>query len=58
MRPDAALAIEKAGWRAYLARLGECAGVSIHSIETLKQAILIRMDAFGRMWMRGQRPRL
>ena len=27
MRPDAALAIEKAGWRAYLARLGECAGV-------------------------------
>ena len=46
MRPDAALAIEKAGWRAYLARLGECAGVSIHSIETLKQAILIRMDAF------------
>lgn len=46
MRPDAALAIEKAGWRAYLARLGECAGVSIHSIETLKRALLIRMDAF------------
>ena len=33
MRPDAALAIEKAGWRAYLARLGECAGREVSYAE-------------------------
>lgn len=47
IRPDAALAIEKAGWRAYMDRLGVSAGIVIDSLEALKRALLIRMDAFA-----------
>lgn len=47
IRPDAALAIEKKSWRAYMERLGASAGIGIHTVQELKQALLIRMDAFA-----------
>lgn len=46
-RPDQALAMEKPGWREYLKCLSDAAGVPITSLEALKQALRIRMDAFA-----------
>ncbi|TVQ38716.1 MAG: glucuronate isomerase [Spirochaetaceae bacterium] len=46
-RPDKALAIESpVAWRSYLERLGNAAGVSIDSLEDLKQALRQRIDYF------------
>lgn len=48
-RPDAALGIEKPGWSGYLKRLSGAAGMPVRSGEALKQALLARMDCFGKM---------
>ncbi len=45
-RPDKALNIEKAGWHEYLQRLGEAAGTSITTIETLKSVLADRIALF------------
>ncbi len=45
-RPDAALNLEKAGWADYLDKLSEVSGVAIKDFESLKEALLVRMDFF------------
>ncbi len=47
MRPDSALEIEKKPWRDYMRKLGSVSGVEIRSFQDLKNALEIRMDAFG-----------
>lgn len=48
-RPDKSLNIHKAGWKEYIAKLGEVAGVEITNVETLEQAITSRVDFFDKM---------
>lgn len=45
-RPDKALNIDKPGFKEYLARLGEAAGLSIDSLSGLKEALRQRLDYF------------
>ena len=45
-RPDRALNIDKDGWRAYIARLSSVSGVEIDGMETLEQALRLRMAHF------------
>lgn len=45
-RPDKALNIEKADWKAYIASLSAASGVEITDVETLKQALAARIDHF------------
>lgn len=45
-RPDQALNMEKPAWRAYIARLGEAAGMEIADLDSLEQALALRMDHF------------
>ena len=45
-RPDPALAVQKAGWRAYMGQLEEASGVAITSFAKLKEALSQRMDHF------------
>lgn len=52
-RPDKALNIEKPGWKAFLAELGASAGVSITGMDSLKQALKNRMDAFDKAGCRA-----
>ncbi len=49
MRPDKALNINKPEFPAYIKTLGEAAGIEINSFETLKKAMLLRMDFFASM---------
>ena len=46
-RPDKALNIDKAGWREYIARLSEVAGVEIADLATLKEALGKRIEYFA-----------
>jgi len=46
-RPDKAVNIDKAGWKAYLAQLGEVCGFAIDSVEALKKAMDARIDHFA-----------
>ena len=48
-RPDKAMNIEKPTYRDYLKQLSEVSGVDIYSFETLKQALVKRMDFFESM---------
>lgn len=52
-RPDKALNIEKPGWKAFLAELGALVGVSITGMDSLKQALKNRMDAFDKAGCRA-----
>ena len=52
-RPDKALNIEKAGWKAFLVELGQSAGVEIESMDSLEQALENRMHAFGQAGCRA-----
>ncbi len=45
-RPDKALNIEKVGWHEYLQHLGEVAGTSITTVETLKSVLADRIALF------------
>ncbi len=46
-RPDKALNIDKAGWKDYIARLSEVSGVAICDLETLKEALRLRIAFFA-----------
>ena len=46
-RPDKALNIDKPGWREYLSRLGEAAGLAIDGIDALERALSLRADFFA-----------
>lgn len=48
-RPDKAMNIEKADYKAYLKKLSEVSGVDIYSFATLKEALVKRMDFFESM---------
>lgn len=48
-RPDKAMNIEKPTYRDYLKQLSEVSGVDIYSFETLKEALVKRMDFFESM---------
>lgn len=48
-RPDKAMNIEKADYRDYLKKLSAASGVDIFSFETLKEALVKRMDFFSSM---------
>ena len=52
-RPDKALNVDKAGWRAYIDTLSRATGVSIDSMESLKEALKRRMDHFDAMGCRA-----
>ena len=45
-RPDKAINITKAGFREYIGRLSEAAGIAITDFDSLKEALRLRMDAF------------
>ncbi|MEM9525988.1 MAG: glucuronate isomerase [Bacteroidota bacterium] len=51
-RPDKALQINAPGWRTYLAKLGEAAGMNISSYEDLLTALQRRMDHFAALGCR------
>lgn len=51
-RPDKVIEITKPGFISYLERLGLAASVRIDSLDALLQALLCRMDAFGRLGCR------
>ena len=46
-RPDKALNIDKAGWREYIAQLGEVCGLSIDGVDALKKALSDRIEYFA-----------
>lgn len=46
-RPDKALNIDKAGWKAFLDELAAVSGVSIDALDALEQALARRMEAFA-----------
>lgn len=46
-RPDKALNVDKAGWKAFIDELAERSGVSISSLDGLEAALAQRMDAFS-----------
>jgi len=46
-RPDKALNIDKAGWRAYVQTLSEVSGVAIRDLSSMKEALLHRMKHFS-----------
>lgn len=48
-RPDRAMNLEKPDYTEYLARLGEASGQKITDFDTLKEALLKRMDYFAQM---------
>ena len=53
MRPDKAMRINKPDWAAYIAKLGEVAGVKIASFADLKLALGKRIDFFNDMGCRA-----
>ena len=46
-RPDKAFNIDKAGWREYIGQLSEVSGVDICDLESLKQALSLRIEHFN-----------
>ncbi len=52
-RPDKALHIESNGWREYIQNLLDVSGVSITSIDALKEALAMRMDFFESLGCRA-----
>ncbi len=52
-RPDKALNIDKAGWQDYLKRLGEVAGKSITTVETLTEVLGERIALFDSLGCRA-----
>jgi glucuronate isomerase len=52
-RPDKALNIENPGWREYIQILASAANVSITGMDSLKQALSARMDAFAALGCRA-----
>jgi glucuronate isomerase len=46
-RPDKAINIDKKGWKEYIATLSSVSGVEICNMETLKQALSLRIDYFA-----------
>lgn len=52
-RPDKALNLEKPGWAAFLAELGQVSGVNITSLDSLEAALVQRMDAFDQVGCRA-----
>ena len=46
-RPDKAFNIDKAGWREYIARLGEVSGIEIRDLDSLKRALTLRIEYFA-----------
>ena len=48
-RPDSAFYIEKSGFAAYLKQLGDSAGIAIHSMDTLAEALENRLLNFKRL---------
>ena len=46
-RPDKALNIDKPGWKEYIAQLSEISKTKIHDIESLKQALSVRIEYFA-----------
>ena len=52
-RPDKALNIDKPGWVAFIAELGQSAGVEIDSLDALEKALAQRMDAFDQAGCRA-----
>lgn len=51
-RPDQAMHIEKPGFAAYMRRLGDAAGVGIHTYGDMKAALIKRLDFFDSMGCR------
>ena len=47
-RPDKALNVDKAGWLEYINRLSEVSGVKIVDLESLKQALALRIEHFAK----------
>ena len=52
-RPDPALSPEKPGFAAYMARLGEAAGVNISTVEDIREALSRRMAHFAALGCRA-----
>lgn len=52
-RPDAAMGLERPEYLDYLQRLGQAAGVEIHTYGDLKKALLSRMAFFDKMGCRA-----
>ncbi len=46
-RPDKALNVDKLGWLDYINRLSEVSGVKITNLESLKQALALRIEHFA-----------
>ena len=46
-RPDRALNLDKEGWRDYMVQLSAASGVEIDGIDTLEQALRLRMEHFA-----------
>ena len=46
-RPDKALNIEKKGWKEYIEALSNVSGINIVSLQSLKEALLDRIDYFA-----------
>lgn len=52
MRPDAVMRIDAEGYKTYIARLGENTGISIRTIDDIRQSLHKRMDFFEKMGCR------
>lgn len=52
-RPDKALNIEKAGWKAFLSELSQVSGVEIDSLDGLERALSVQMDRFDQAGCRA-----
>lgn len=52
-RPDKAMNLQKSGYPQYLEKLGQAAGVEIHSYEALKEALKARMAEFDALGCRA-----
>lgn len=48
-RPDKGINIERAGWADYIKKLSKAANIDIHSLSTLKDAYVSRLDFFADM---------
>lgn len=46
-RPDKALNIDKSGWKEYITRLSEVSGIEICDLETIKEALRLRIEFFA-----------
>lgn len=46
-RPDKALNVQKPEWKEYIGTLSQVSGISVDGLDTLKQALSLRMDYFN-----------